>query len=172
MVRRGSAFCNCNNVSSKEGTVIIGEELTEQDAWKYSLINSLIMFSRILKNNGAKQKDYWWKFDLFLCRKYSQEKTLLKTIQLNITVSRSRKSRSMPCDDFCFIWLRGASNVARDMRCCDSGTSVSRILIPGGGGTPRKIGWWCAKPRLLPKENFREPFGLPKNNSWEPEPQF
>ena len=86
------------------------------------------MFSRILWNNCAIKTTN--ESSIYFCaEKNSQENTLLKTIQLIITVSRSRKSRCMPCDDFCFIWLRGASNVARDMRCCDSGTSVSRILI-------------------------------------------
>ena len=27
-------------------------------------------------------------------------------------------------------------------------------------------------PRLLPKENLREPFWTPKNKSWQPEPKF
>ena len=42
MVPSGLAFCNCNIISSKEGTVIIGEELIEQDAWKYLLINKFL----------------------------------------------------------------------------------------------------------------------------------
>ena len=42
MVQSGLAFCNRNIISSKVGTVIIGEELIEQDAWKYSRINKFL----------------------------------------------------------------------------------------------------------------------------------
>lgn len=63
---------------------------------------------------------------LFFFRKYSQRKTMLKSIMI---VSRCRKTRCMPCGDFCFIWSRGVGNVVHDMRHCDCGTSISCTLI-------------------------------------------
>ena len=54
-----------------------------------------------------------------------------------ITIYSSiRKSSCVPFNNMCLIWARGASNVAWNMWCCESGTSFSsNLTLPCGNCT-------------------------------------